>query len=149
VTAEQIANIYEEEPPEKARALLIPLAEGGNAVAQFYLGHLCDEESPRDQVAAVEWYRKSSANGYDEATFFLASFKYFGLGTPQDTDGALRIFRQLAEGGLDAAQWKLGQHLAASAETREEGLSWLRRAAEQGHPAAQKQLSEIENGKHV
>jgi TPR repeat protein len=50
---------------------------------------------------------------------------------------------------LDISQWKLGQHLAASPETREEGILWLRRAAKQGHASAQEQLMELESGKHA
>jgi TPR repeat protein len=136
VTPEQIESIYDDEEPSHAWEILAPVAEGGNAVAQFYLGHLCDEASPPNREAALEWYRKASDGGFLEGTHYLASFIYFGFGTAQDTEEALRLFRIAAEAGLDSSQWKLGQHLLGEPSRREEAIGWLTPAANQGHPAA-------------
>ena len=129
-------EIYDDEPPEVARMLLLPHAEGGDPIAQFYLGHLCDEGSPRDQAAAVSWYERSSSGGYLEATHWLASHLYHGIGIQQDLSRALILLRSCAEAGLDASQWKLGQHLLSQQGAREEAVRWLKLAATQGHPAA-------------
>jgi TPR repeat protein len=58
------------------------------------------------------------------------------MGTEQDIEGALEVFRSCAESGLDASQWKFGQHLLADPSMRNEALEWLRLAAAQGHIAA-------------
>jgi TPR repeat protein len=141
MTPEKIEAIYDDEEPSQARSLLLPEAERGNLVAQFYLGQLCAEENPRNDDGAVTWYRSSAAGGYVLGIHYLASHMYFGLGTPQDVQGALRLFRNAAEAGLDASQWKLGQHLLAESGTREEALKWLALAAAQGHQAAKELLS--------
>lgn len=144
MTPKQIEAIYDNEEPSRAWEMLYSIAEGGDAVAQFYLGHLCDEASPPNREAAIEWYRKSSDGGYVDGTHYLASFIYFGFGTPQDIEEALRLFRIAAEAGLDASQWKLGQHLLGESSRREEALGWLTRAASQGHPAAIELLAEAQ-----
>jgi TPR repeat protein len=122
-------NIYNDVSPESANELLLQLAASGDHDAEFYLGHLADESSPRDLAAALQWYRKASANGHLEAEHWAASFMYLGMGTEQDIEGALEVFRSCAESGLDASQWKFGQHLLADPSMRNEALEWLRLAA--------------------
>ena len=129
-------DIYHDESPEAARKLLLELASAGDHDAEFHLGHLADESSPRDQASALLWYRKAAASGHLEAAHWAASFMYFGMGTEQDIEGALAMFRSCAESGLDSSQWKLGQHLLAVPGKRNEALHWLRLAAAQGHTAA-------------
>lgn len=142
MTPDQISDIYHDEAPETAWARLLPLANAGDPVAQFYMGHLCDELSPRDQEQAYAWYQKSSDGGFLEGSHYLASFTYHGMGTVRDIKKALTLFRKSAEAGLDASQWKLGQHLLLSNESREEAILWLKLAAAQGHPAAADLLRE-------
>jgi TPR repeat protein len=139
-------DIYYDEEPGQAYRLLLVHAEAGNAEAQFYVGHLCDESSPRRQAEAVEWYRRSSQGGFLEATHWFASHLYFGMGVAQDVPRALSLFRNCAEAGLDASQWKLGQHLLGIEGALEEALMWLRRAAEQGHTGATELLQTSEGG---
>jgi TPR repeat protein len=136
MTPEQAERIYDDEDPVRARELLPPAAEGGNPAAQYYMGHLCDEESPKNPEEAVSWYRKSSIAGFLPGTHYLASFMCHGYGTPQNIDEALRLFRLAAEAGLDSSQLKLGQHLLSEPSSRNEALRWLREAATQGHQAA-------------
>jgi TPR repeat protein len=132
----QIESIYDDEPPERARAVLEPLALAGDPVAQFYMGHLCDEEGPSLQPQALEWYRKASHGGHLEATHWFASFTYHGFGTAADVTAALALFRQCAEKGLASSQWKLGQHLLSGPGNRPEAEEWLKKAASQGHTGA-------------
>jgi TPR repeat protein len=129
-------DIYLDEEPEVARSLLLQRAASGDPDAEFYLGHLAEEESPPNREHALQWYMKAAAAGHLEATHWAASFTYFGMGTVQDVDTAISMFRSCAEAGLDASQWKLGQHLLSVPGRREEGLGWLLRAAAQGHTGA-------------
>ncbi len=142
MTPEQIADIYYDDPPDVAWAKILPLATTGDSAAQFYMGQLCDEQTPPDQVEAVAWYQKSSDNGFPEGTHHLASFTYHGMGTHRNVEKAIALFRISAEAGLDASQWKLGQHFLSIAGRQEEAINWLRRAAAQGHSAAIDLLSE-------
>jgi len=129
-------DLYYDLAPEEARERLLELARGGDHEAEFYLGHLADESSPREPIAALDWYRKAAAGGMLEAKHWVASFTYHGMGTGQDVLAAVRLLRECAEAGLDSSQWKLGQHLLQFPENRAEALNWLKAAASQGHTAA-------------
>ena len=63
-----------------------PLAEQGDARAQFYLGLLYEngDGAPRDYVKAREWYEKSAAQGEANAQFYLGLLSAFGQGGPLD-----------------------------------------------------------------
>ena len=129
-------DVYYDESPETARRILLERAAAGDRDAEFYLGHLTEESSSQDEAGALQWYRKAASSGHLEAAHWAASFMYFGMGTDQDIQGALVIFRTCAAAGLDASQWKLGQHLINLPGHRTEGLQWLRQAAVQGHTGA-------------
>jgi hypothetical protein len=136
MTSPSAEDIYEEEAPDIARERLLERAAEGDHDAEFYLGHLAEEASPPDRDLALRWYTKAAQAGHLEAQHWAASFMYFGMGTEQDVDGAVSQFRACAEKGLDASQWKLGQHLLAVPGQRIEALGWLRLAAAQGHSGA-------------
>lgn len=135
-------DIYNDLDPAEAREQLFALALAGDHQAEFYLGHLADEESPRDQAGALGWYRKSAAGGFLEARHWVASFMYHGMGTGQDVAGAVDLLRQCAAAGLDASCWKLGQHLLQFSESRDEAIRWLKLAASKGHGGAVDLLAE-------
>ena len=63
-----------------------PLAEQGDARAQFYLGMLYENGDgvPRDYEKAREWYEKSAAQGEANAQFYLGLLSAFGRGGPLD-----------------------------------------------------------------
>lgn len=134
--------IYDEEAPAKAKELLSQMAAAGDAEAMFYLGHLADEENPRDAVAAFEWYDRAAKRGHLEAAHWKASHLYYGIGTEQDLPAALQLFEACAKQGHDASQWKLGQHFLSVPGETARAKSWLARAAAQGHSDAQRLLSE-------
>jgi TPR repeat protein len=63
-----------------------PLAEQGEARAQFYLGMLYENGDgvPEDFGKAREWYEKSAAQGDANAQFYLGLMCAFGRGTSMD-----------------------------------------------------------------
>ena len=63
-----------------------PLAEQGDARAQYYLGLLYENGDgvPRDYEKAREWYEKSAAQGEANAQFYLGLLSAFGQGGPLD-----------------------------------------------------------------
>ena len=136
------ADIFYDADPEMARVQLLSLAAGGDHEAEFYLGHLAEEGSPPDAAEALNWYRKAADGGFLEAKHWVASFLYHGMGTDQNLPAAISLLRACALEGLDASQWKLGQHLLQFAESRVEAVHWLKRAADQGHTGATELLVE-------
>jgi TPR repeat protein len=63
-----------------------PLAEQGNADAQFYLGLMYENGTgvPKDYKTAVKWFRLAAEQGNAYAQFNLGLMYFEGKGVPQD-----------------------------------------------------------------
>ncbi|MBK5281396.1 MAG: sel1 repeat family protein [Nitrospiraceae bacterium] len=63
-----------------------PLAEQGDASAQFQIGLLYDNGDgvPRDLASARQWYEKAAAQGEAKAQFYLGMQSAYGEGGPMD-----------------------------------------------------------------
>ena len=63
-----------------------PLAEAGNAVAQYNLGQMYanGEGVPKDDAEAVKWWRLAAAQGDADAQFNLGVMYNLGKGVPED-----------------------------------------------------------------
>ncbi len=87
-----------------------PLAEQGDAVAQFNIGLMYGNGRgvPQDYAEAVKWYRKSAEQGYANAQNNIGLMYDNGQGVPQDYAEALKWFRKAAEQGVPRAQRNLG-----------------------------------------
>ena len=108
-----------------AYQLINPLAEKGDAVAQFILGFMYDEGQgvPQDYAEAAKWYRRAAIQGNKAAQHNL------GLIDHAETE---KWYRRAAEPGNAAARHNLGLM-----EDHSGTETWYRRAAEPGNPAAQ------------
>jgi TPR repeat protein len=110
-------------------------AEGGDSEARHYLG-TCLANGDRitaDPAAAKNWFQKASDAGFMPSTANLGVLHLRGLGVTKDQDEAQRLFRIAAEGGVAHAQYNLGWFLLEPPGTNTaEGLTWYRRAADQG-----------------
>lgn len=86
-----------------------PLAEQGNALAQYNLGLLYRKGRgvPQDDVQARKWYEKAAAQGQTKAQFNLGTLYFNGEGVPKDYQQALRWFRLAADQGEALAQTKI------------------------------------------
>ena len=95
---------------QRALNLWRPLAEQGNAVAQFNLGTMYanGEGVPQDHAEAVKWYRLSAEQDYAAAQNNLGIMYSNGQGVPQGYAEALKWFRLSAEQGHADAQYNLG-----------------------------------------
>jgi len=71
---------------QKAFRLWKPLAEQGDAKAQYFLGLVYDEGEgvPEDGAKAVHWYRKAAEQGDTEAQFWLGIMYAASEGVPED-----------------------------------------------------------------
>ena len=77
---------YERGDYETAFQEMLPLADQGNAKAQYNLGVMYDngEGVPQDDAEAVKWYRKATEQGYAKAQNNLGLMYYNGEGVSQD-----------------------------------------------------------------
>ena len=84
----------------------LPLAELGDAEAQYNLGVLHDEGAgvKQDLAAAVSWYQKAASQGFIDAQTNLGMMYYHGHGIERDYQAAARWFRQAAEQGDEEAR---------------------------------------------
>lgn len=86
----------------------LPLAELGDAEAQFNLGVMYDEGAGRQQdlSAAADWYRKAAEQGFMDAQTNLGIMYYHGQGVARDHAEAARWFRLAAgQGDSEATRY--------------------------------------------
>ena len=93
-----------------ARELLQPLADQGVAQAEATLGVMYDNGQgvPRDDAAAVTWFRKAADQGHPHAEYDLALKYSEGRGVPRDDEAALSWFEKAADHGDPEAMYRLG-----------------------------------------
>ena len=114
-----------------------PLAEQGNAAAQYNLGVMYDKGQgvPQDYKTALKWYRLAAEQGDVYAQTNLGSMYHKGKGVPQDYKIALKWYRLADEQGDADAQYNLGlmYHKGQGVpQDYKTALKWYRLAAEQG-----------------
>ena len=87
-----------------------PLAEQGNADAQYNLGVIYDtgQGVPQNNKTAVKWYRLAAEQGGSFAQLNLGVMYANGQGVPQDYKTAVKWYRLAAEQGDADAQFGLG-----------------------------------------
>lgn len=124
--------------PARAAELLASAAPRGNAEAQYLLGLLYQNGDgvTADTKAALNWFLAAAEEQHPEAQLALARLY---LAAPEDSRNAetgMTWLRRSAGNGVAQAQFELALALGDSAEAFE----WLWRAAEVGHPLAQRDL---------
>ncbi len=79
-------DAYERGDYDTAMAEFRPLAEQGDASAQYNLGLMYDKGQgvPQDNTVAVKWYRLAADQGYAKAQNNLAAMYYSGKGVLKD-----------------------------------------------------------------
>lgn len=126
-----------------------PLAENGDAVAQYSLGKLLENGGvgvPRDLAEAAKWYQRSANQGIAAAQNNLGLMYAQGRGVPQDVVRAVKLWRDAAAKDHVVAKFNLGLAYFRGegvAEDRIEAQRWFRAAAELGLADAQYALAQI------
>ena len=94
-----------------AYRLFKPMAEQGNADAQFELGlmHFNGHGVPQDWEESAKWHRKAADQGHAPGQFALGQMYEAGHGVPQDWDKAVKWQSKAAEQGYAFAQFALGE----------------------------------------
>lgn len=133
---------------ETALADWRPLAEAGDAEAQYLLG-VCYRDGrgvPQDTAEAVVWYRRAAEQGHDVGQARLGIAYLYGTGVRRNLSEAARWLQLAAEQNVPVAQSCLGMmYLYARGAPRDvpEAVAWYRKAAEQGELEAQWQLGNL------
>jgi TPR repeat protein len=98
----------------------VPLAQQGDAVAQFFVGtaYMNGSGLKQDYVLARKWMRMSADQGNASAQYVMGVFYSDGIGVPQDFATAVRWFRRSVERGFvvgypGTAHYMLGHAYAA------------------------------------
>lgn len=126
-----------------ALRLVLPIAEQGEAWAQFNLGlmyHL-GHGVQQDDVEAAKWFRLAAEQGDAAAQMNLGSAYRHGQGVQQDNNEAVRWFRLAAEQGETLAQNNLGVMYAEGRGVLQDNVMahmWFNLSASQGNPRATK-----------
>jgi len=81
----------------------LPAAQGGDKVAQTYVGEIYEKGTGTapDYAAAASWYRKAADQGYSRALINLGFLYEQGLGVQKDPSMALQLYRKA--GGLEGS----------------------------------------------
>ena len=103
-----------------AYKLWLPLAEQGDAEAQYNLGVMYEHSLgvPQDYKEAFKWYRLAAEQGDADAQNNLGVMYNEGQGVPQDYKEAVKWWRLSAEQGDEQAQINL-------ATMHDDGLDYL------------------------
>jgi TPR repeat protein len=126
-----------------------PLAEGGDAVAQYSLGKLLENGGGRvekDPVEAAKWYERSANQGVSAAQNNLGLMYAQGRGVPRDTERAAHLWLSAAEKDHVIAQFNLGLAYYRGegvAENKNVAVRWFRRSGELGLADAQYALGQV------
>ncbi len=114
-----------------------PLAEAGDAMAQFCVGRLYANGFgvPMDDALALKWYGLAAQQGHSEAQFNLGVMHANGWGVPMNDAEAARWYRKSAEQGFIQAQSALG-HICYNGRGEEQNIAaaymWYAIAAQLG-----------------
>jgi clan AA aspartic protease (TIGR02281 family) len=124
-----------------ARSLLRPLAEKGDAEAQYNLCMMLAES--QDEQMAASWCRKAADQKHAYAQYMLGLWYSLGRGVPKDYTIAVSWYRKAAEQGNANAETNLGvmyQYGYGVPQDARIAVSWFRKAAEQGDANAENNL---------
>ncbi|CAN5424003.1 hypothetical protein BH11PSE11_BH11PSE11_01760 [soil metagenome] len=137
---------YRQGDTSKALKGFRELAEGGDAVSQYYLGLMIANGNgvAADPAAAVVWLEKSAVQGYVRAQNSLGELYFYGRGVTTDIERAREWFQKAANQGLAGAQRNLGHYyLAQRRVDYPRAIFWLEKATSDKDPLDELELATI------
>jgi len=138
-----------------ALTVLQPLADQGNAEAQYYVGSMyaTGRGLPQSYTEGARWIRRSAEQGFAQAEYDLGVMYRDGVGVARDDAETVRWYRRAAEQGFIYAQHNLGLRYASGQGVARDDVAaaeWFRKAAARGYAASQYQLALLyEQGRGV
>jgi len=123
-------SAYHEQSYAKAAELWRPLAEKGDATAQYFLGSLFAEGKGVEQndETAFMWFQRAASQGDAAAQYNLGASYAEGKGVQKSSADAAKWFQRAANQGLIFAQVNLGLLYAAGNGVPQddvEALKWF------------------------
>jgi uncharacterized protein len=117
----------------KAAQLWQPLAEQGNAVAQYRLGTLYAEGKGvvQNDATAFMWMQRAATQGNADAQYDVGASYIEGVGVQKSAPEAAKWFLRAANQGMVYAQFNLGLLYASGTgvpQDNVEALKWLQLA---------------------
>jgi len=136
---------YHDQEYAKAAELWRPLAESGNATAQYSLGTLYAEGKgvEHNDATAFSWFLKAAEQGNAAAQYNVGASYAAGTGVAKSYADAAKWFHRAADQGMAFAQLNLGLLYAAGNGVQQdniEALKWLELAL-QGLPAGESAMN--------
>ena len=121
---------YQEKAYAKAAELWQPLAEKGDAIAQYSLGTLYAEGTgvERNDATAFMWFRRAANQGNAAAQYNVGASYAVGTGVERSDADAAKWFQRAADQGMPFAQLNLGLLYAAGngvPQDNVEAFKWL------------------------
>jgi len=121
----------------QAKRVWMPLAESGNARAQYMLGYMAENGQGRawSNHDAADWYGRAAAQRYPEAQVALGQLYRRGMGVDRHPQRAVALFRAAAQEGYGPGQFQYALalfHGTGVPQDFREALKWFRAAAANG-----------------
>ena len=109
----------------------LPAAQGGDKVAQTYVGEIYEKGlgTAPDYASAASWYQKAADQGYSRALINLGFLYEKGLGVPKDQAMALKLYRKAA--GIEGSISLEGRPVSASKQELDEMRKELERTRQE------------------
>lgn len=133
----EVQEAYESGDAAGLVGALVPLAEGGDALAQYNLGILHDtgQGVPQDHAEAARWYRQAGEQDHPDALYNLGLLHFEGKGVAMDRGEALRLYRLAARQGEPESVSSIGYLYLQGIEVEKdpvEAMAHFLLAAERG-----------------
>ena len=124
-----------------ARNIWEPVADAGNAQAQYFLGFMLQNGlgQPWSNARAANWYRRAAHQGLPEAQLALGDLYLRGMGVELDPRVGAAWYASAAVAGDPTGQYeyaKLLLHGVGVEQDMSTALAWFEAAATGGHEAA-------------
>lgn len=126
-----------------AMAILVPLANQGNAEAQYQLGVIYgrgNAAAPEDDVAAAKYYRMAAEQGHEGARARTALMYAYACGVERNDAEAAKWFKLSADNGAEGSMFHLGRmYLAGRGVPKDvaEATRLWKKSSELGYARAQ------------
>ena len=127
---EEGGDAYQQKDYAKAVALWQPLADKGDAKAQYYLGTLYAQGKgvAANDATAFMWFERAAKQGNAAAQYNVGASYAAGTGVEKSSADAAKWFRRAADQGMVFAQMNLGLLYAAGngvPQDNVEAFKWL------------------------
>ena len=146
----KLLDAYQGDPAKDTSevARLIPLAEKGDAKAQYHLANMyMDGKGVEQDISkAIHLYEMSADRGCMEAQHYLGVIYDKGRGATRDDAKARKWYCLAAEGGIAVSQYNCAVFLIqgrGGEKDRKTAIAWLKKSADQGYQEAGRALRSI------